>query len=50
MRYQQFPSNAYCGARGPASKMASQLEKASYVLRAEVSRSEITVQSEFRAL
>jgi hypothetical protein len=24
MRYQQFASYAYCGAAGPASKMASQ--------------------------
>ena len=34
---------------GPVSKMASQQEKASCVLRFEVSRSVITVQREFRA-
>jgi hypothetical protein len=28
VRYQQFASHAYCGATGPASKMASQQEKA----------------------
>ena len=49
MRYQQFASHAYCGAAGPVSKMASQQEKASCVLRFEVSRSVITVQCEFRA-
>ena len=49
MRYQQFASHAYCGAAGPVSKMASQQEKAFCVLRFEVSRSVITVQSEFRA-
>ena len=48
-RYRQFASHAYCGAVGPVSKMASQREKAFYVLRFEVSRSEITVQREFRA-
>jgi len=48
MRYQQFASHAYCGAAGPVSKMASQQEKASCVLRFEVSRSVITVQREFR--
>ena len=35
---------------GPVSKMASQQEKAFYVLPFEVSRSVITVQLEFRAL
>jgi hypothetical protein len=49
MHYQQFPSHAYCGAAGPVSKMASQQEKASCVLRFEVSRSMITVQREFHA-
>ena len=44
MRYQQFAFNAYCGAAGPVSKMASQQEKAFCVLRFEVSRSVITVQ------
>jgi len=48
MRYQQFASHAYCGAAEPVSKMASQQEKAFYVLRFEVSRSVITVQREFR--
>jgi len=43
MRYQQFASHAYCGAAGPASKIASQQEKAFCVLRFEVSRSVITV-------
>jgi len=47
-RYQQFASNAYCGAAGPVSKMASQQEKAFCVLRFEASRSVITVQREFR--
>ena len=42
-RYQQFASHAYCGAAGPVSSMASQQEKASCVLRFEVSRSVITV-------
>jgi hypothetical protein len=46
MRYQQFASNAYCGATGPVSKMAEQ-EKAFCVLRFEVFRSVITVQCEF---
>ena len=49
MRHQQFASHAYCGAAGPDSKMASQQEKAFYVLRFEVSRSVITVQRELRA-
>ena len=49
MRYQQFVSHAYCGAAWPVSKMASQREKAFWVLRFEVSRSVITVQREFRA-
>jgi hypothetical protein len=49
MRYQQFASSVYCGAAGPVSKMASEQEKAFYVLRFEVSRSLITVQREFRA-
>jgi hypothetical protein len=49
IRYQQFASHAYCGAAGPVSKMASQQEKASCVLRFEVPRSVITVQREFRA-
>jgi len=49
MRYQQFPSHAYCAAAGPVTKMASQQEKAFCVLRFEVSRSVITVQREFRA-
>ena len=39
MRYQQFVSHAYCGAAGPVSKMASQQEKAFFVLRFEVFRS-----------
>jgi hypothetical protein len=46
---QQFASYAYRGAAGPVSKMASQQEKAFYVLHSEVSRSVITVQHEFRA-
>ena len=50
MRYQQFASHAYCGATRPVSKMASQQEKALYVLCFEVSRSVITVQREFCAL
>ena len=49
MRYQHFASHAYCGTAGPVSKMVSQQEKASCVLRFEVSRSVITVQREFRA-
>ena len=49
MRYQQFASDAYCGAAGTVSKMASQQENASCVLRYEVSRSVITVLREFRA-
>ena len=49
MRYQQFPSHAYCAAAGPVTKMASQQEKAFCVLRFEVSRSVITVQRKFRA-
>ena len=49
MRYQQFASHAYCGAAGPVFKMASQQEKAFFVLHFEVSRSVITVQREFRA-
>ena len=39
MHYRQFASNAYCGAAGPVSKMASQQEKAFCVLRFEVSTS-----------
>ena len=49
MRYQQFASDAYCGAPGPVSKMASQQEKAFCVLRFEMSISVITGQREFRA-
>ena len=45
MRYQQFDSHAYCGA-----KMASQQEKAFCVLRFEVSRSVITVHETHAAL
>jgi len=41
--------HAYCGAAGPISKMASQQEKAYFVLRFEVSGSVITMQREFRA-
>jgi hypothetical protein len=48
MYCQQFACHAYCGAAGPASKMASQQETAFCVLRFEVSRSVIIVQSEFR--
>jgi hypothetical protein len=47
---QMFAPYAYRGAAGPISKMASQQEKASCVLRLEVSRSLITEQREFRAL
>ena len=47
--YEHFASHAYCGAAGPASKMATQQEKAFCVLRFEVSRNVITVQREFRA-
>jgi hypothetical protein len=39
MSYQQFASDAYCGAAGPVLKMTSQQEKAFCVLRFEVSRS-----------
>jgi hypothetical protein len=49
MRHTQFASDAYCGAAGPVSKMASQEQNAFCVLRFEVSRSVITVQREFRA-
>jgi len=49
MRYQQFASHAYCGAKGPDSQIASQQEKTFCVLRFELSRSVITVQREFRA-
>jgi hypothetical protein len=49
MRYQQFASHAYYGAAGSVYKMASQQEKAFYVLRFEVYRSVITVQREFCA-
>jgi hypothetical protein len=45
---QQFACHAYCGATGPVSKMVSQQEKASCVLRFAMSRSVITVQREFR--
>jgi hypothetical protein len=48
IHHQQFPSQAYCGAAGPVSKMASQL-KAFCVLRSELPRSVTTVQREFRA-
>jgi hypothetical protein len=47
-RYQQFASLAYCRAKRPVSKMASQQQKAFCVLRFEMSRSVITVQPEFR--
>jgi hypothetical protein len=47
MRYQQFASNAYCGAVGQVFKIASQQEKAFCVLCFEVSRSVITGQREF---
>ena len=50
MRYQPFPSHAYCGATGQVSNMASRQEKAFCMLLFEVSRSLITVQREFRAL
>ena len=50
MRYQQFASHAYCGAGGSVYKMASQQEKASCVLRFEVSRSVITVHETHAAL
>jgi len=46
MRYQQFASNAYCGASFQDGVAAG---KAFCVLRFEVSRSVITVQREFRA-
>jgi hypothetical protein len=49
MCYQQFTSDAYCGAVGQVFKMASQQEKAFCVLHFEVSRSVITVLHEFRA-
>jgi hypothetical protein len=49
MRYQQFASHAHCGAAGLASKMALQQKKALFVICFEVSRSLITVESEFRA-
>jgi hypothetical protein len=49
MLYQQFASHAYCGAAGPVSKMALQQEKAFCVLYFKVSRSVISVQSQFRA-
>jgi hypothetical protein len=49
MHYQQFASHAYCVVAGPVSKVTSRQEKASCVLRFEVSRSVITVQREFRA-
>jgi hypothetical protein len=49
VRYQQFASHAYCRAAGPAPKVASQQEKASCVLRYEVFRFVIIVQSEFRS-
>jgi hypothetical protein len=39
MRYQQFPSHAYCMAAGAVSKMAPQQGKAFCALRFEVSRS-----------
>jgi hypothetical protein len=47
LHYQQLISRAYCGDTGPVSNMASQQEKAFCVLSFEVSRSVITVQSEF---
>jgi hypothetical protein len=40
MRYQQFASHAYYGAAGPVSRIALQQEKAFWVLRFEVSRSD----------
>jgi hypothetical protein len=43
VRYQRCASQAYCGAAGQVSKMASQQEKSFCVLRIEVSRSVITV-------
>jgi hypothetical protein len=43
MRYQQFASQAYCGAAGPVSTMASQQEKALCMLYFEVPRSVITM-------
>jgi hypothetical protein len=49
MRYQQFASNAYCGATGSVSKMALQQEKALCVLSFEVSKSVITVQRQISA-
>jgi hypothetical protein len=49
IHYQQFAFHAYCGAAEPVSKMASQHEKAFWVLRFEVSRSVITVQCQFQA-
>jgi hypothetical protein len=49
MRYQQIAFHAYCRVAGPVSKMASQQEKAFWVLRFEVSRSVIRLQREFRA-
>jgi hypothetical protein len=49
MHYQQFASNAYCGAVGPVSKMAVQQEKAFCVLCFDVSRSVTTVEPEFHA-
>jgi hypothetical protein len=42
MHYRLYASHAYCGAGGPASKMASQQEKAFSALRFEVFRSVIT--------
>ena len=50
MRYQQFASQAYCGAAGPVSRMALQQEKAFCVLRFDVSRSMITVHETHAAL
>jgi hypothetical protein len=43
MCYQQFASLAYCRAVGPVSKMASQQEKAFFVLHFDVSGSVIIV-------
>jgi hypothetical protein len=47
-RFQQFASLAYFGAARSVSKMASEQEKPSCVLRFNVCRSVITVQCEFR--
>jgi hypothetical protein len=49
VHYQQLASPAYCGAKGPVYKMASQQENTFCVLCFEVSRFVITVQHEFCA-